>query len=369
MTRATKLLAFSVSITSLFLTAQAIAEDILPRLSVPAGYKISYFAKDVDNARQMAVGKDGTVYVGSRKAGKVHALIDHNRDGVADKKILIAEGLNLPSGIALKNGDLYVAEVERIIKFSQIAKNLKAPKSEVVFDDLPDKRHHGWKYLTFSPEGELIIPVGVPCNVCAEDPKFGRIFSLNLETKKLSTIALGVRNSVGFDYHPKTGKLWFSDNGRDMMGDDIPPCELNRVDEVGQHFGFPYVHGGSVLDPEFGEGKKVTDYVMPALALQAHVAPLGIHFYRGKQFPQAMQHQLFVAEHGSWNRSKKVGYRVMVAKVENGQIRGYEPFITGFMENETTYGRPAAIAELADGSLLVSDDYANAIYRVSYNNK
>ncbi|PCK33730.1 PQQ-dependent sugar dehydrogenase [Pseudoalteromonas piscicida] len=369
MKKQNKLTTLTTALAAALLSSHALANDILSRLSVPTGYELSYFAKDVENARQMAVGKDRTVYVGSRKAGKVHALIDNNRDGVADKKILVADGLNMPSGIALKDGDLYVAEVERIVRFKQIAKNLKAPVKEVVFDDLPDKRHHGWKYLTVSPEGELIIPVGVPCNICAEDPKFGRIFSLNLQTKQLSTIAKGVRNSVGFDYHPVTGKLWFSDNGRDMMGDDIPPCEINRVDEVGQHFGFPYVHGGSVLDPEFGEGKSVTDYTMPALALQAHVAPLGIHFYRGEQFPKAMKHQLFVAEHGSWNRSKKVGYRVMLANVENGKITSYEPFLTGFMENETTYGRPAAVAELSDGSLLVSDDYANAIYRISYNNK
>lgn len=348
------------------LSMPAIAVDVLKELSAADGFNISLFAKKVDNPRQLAVSKKGIVYVGSRKAGNVYALIDHNSDGVADKKIVIAKDLNMPSGLAIKDGDLYVAEVERIIRFKDIDKHLKKPNYDVVYDQFPVDRHHGWKFIRFSPTGELIVPVGVPCNICAENEKYGRIFSLNVDTKEIKTIARGVRNSVGFDYHPGTQAFWFSDNGRDMMGDDIPPCEINRVSEEGEHFGFPYIHGGSILDPEYGKAKNITDYKAPALALEAHVAPLGVHFYKSKQFPVNYHQQLFVAEHGSWNRSKKSGYKVAVATIEQGRVIKYTPFITGFMKNEETLGRPVAFAELADGSLLISDDYANVIYRVSY---
>ncbi|MBS3798223.1 PQQ-dependent sugar dehydrogenase [Pseudoalteromonas sp. BDTF-M6] len=357
------------TLMGLAFVGSAQATDITERLLVPEGFSIEPYALNVDNARQLALSDSGIVYAGSRKAGKVHALIDADKDGQAERQVLIAEGLNLPSGIAFKDGDLYVAEVERIVRFKDIDSKLDKAEMEVVFDQLPDKRHHGWKFIRFSPQGDLIIPVGVPCNVCAEDPEFGLLYSLDLKSKEVTTIAKGVRNSVGFDYHPQTGNLWFSDNGRDMMGDDIPPCEINVITEPGQHFGFPYFHGGTIADPEFGKGKNMSDYVQPALNLGAHVAPLGIHFYTGEQFPAKFKNQLFVAEHGSWNRSKKAGYRVMVAKVEGDKVTGYTPFITGFMENEQTYGRPVAMVQMPDGSLLVSDDYANAIYRVQYNKK
>ncbi|WP_105188232.1 PQQ-dependent sugar dehydrogenase [Pseudoalteromonas sp. T1lg48] len=357
------------TLMGLAFVGSAQATDITERLSVPEGFSIEPYALNVENARQLALSDSGIVYAGSRKAGKVHALIDADKDGQAERQVLIAEGLNLPSGIAFKDGDLYVAEVERIVRFKDIDTKLDKAEREVVFDQLPDKRHHGWKFIRFSPQGDLIIPVGVPCNVCAEDPEFGLLYSLDLKSKEVTTIAKGVRNSVGFDYHPQTGNLWFSDNGRDMMGDDIPPCEINVITKPGQHFGFPYFHGGTIADPEFGKGKKMSDYVQPALNLGAHVAPLGIHFYTGEQFPGTYKNQLFVAEHGSWNRSKKAGYRVMVAKVEGDKVTGYTPFITGFMENEQTYGRPVAMVQMPDGSLLVSDDYANAIYRVQYNKK
>ncbi|MEL0641444.1 PQQ-dependent sugar dehydrogenase [Pseudoalteromonas aliena] len=344
----------------------AMAKNILDKLTVAPGFEVSLFADDVENARQIAVSKKGIVYAGSRKAGNVYALIDHNSDGVADKKIVIAEGLNMPSGLAIKDGDLYVGEVHRIIRFKNIDTELKDPKFDVIYNALPSERHHGWKFLRFTPTDELLIPVGVPCNICAEDERFGRIFSLNVETKQIKTIAQGVRNSVGFDFHPSTQALWFSDNGRDMMGDDIPPDEINRVSKEGEHFGFPFVHAGAIIDPEFGKGKNIADYTSPALALAAHVAPLGIHFYNGKQFPENYKQQLFVAEHGSWNRSKKSGYKVALATIEQGRVTKYTPFITGFMKDEATFGRPVAFAELGDGSLLVSDDYANVIYRVSY---
>ena len=225
----------------------------------------------------MALGSDGTVYVGSFRAGKLTAVKDTNGDGVADKRWELASDLRMPTGIAYKDGDLYVAVVSKILKFPDIAKNLNKPLQEVYYDGLPTDRHHGWKYLRFSPEGELIIPVGAPCNTCEPPSKYhSRIFSLNLKTKKLTELAEGVRNSVGFDFHPKTGQLWFSDNGRDMMGDDVPPDEINIITRQGEHFGYPYFHGGDIADPKFGKGKKQQDYTLPTLKLGAHVAPLGI---------------------------------------------------------------------------------------------
>jgi len=348
------------------------AEIKLDQLSVPEGFKISFFAEDVANARQMALSDSGIVYVGTRRKGMVHALQDTDNDGKADKRWIVAEGLNLPSGLAWKDGSLYVAEVHRILRFPKIDEQLtkkksKLPTFEVFFADLPTDKHHGWKFLRFSPQGNLIIPVGAPCNICeAPTDKHSRIFSLDMKTKTLTELAQGVRNSVGFDFHPDSGELWFSDNGRDMMGDDIPPCEINRIVKPGSHFGYPYFHGDDISDPKFGEGKKAQDYVSPALNLGAHVAPLGIHFYKGGQFPKEYRKQLLVAEHGSWNRSKKAGYKVGLVTLENSKVVKYESFISGFMQKEVTYGRPVAMLELDDGSLLISDDYADVIYLVTY---
>jgi len=354
-------------IALVFLTNQARAEVNLSQLKLPDGFKVDYFAKDVKDARQLALSDSGIVYVGSRSAGKVYALLDEDKDGKADKRWLIAERLEMPSGIAWKDGALYVAEVSRILKFVNIDKNLDKPKFEVFLAGLPKDRHHGWKFLRFSPTGELIFPIGAPCNVCEiKTDMHARIFSINMKTKALTVMAQGVRNSVGFDFHPDTGELWFTDNGRDMMGDDIPSDELNRVTKIGSHFGFPFFHAGNIKDPTFGKNKKEQDYVHPVLQTGAHVANLGIHFYQGNMFPKLYKKQLFVVEHGSWNRSKKSGYKIGLVSLEGSKILKYEPFMTGFMQKETTYGRPVTIVELKDGSLLVSDDYANAIYRISY---
>lgn len=366
------LLVISLSLLSAFcsiVNAQKGADEgknVLERLKVPKGFSISVYADGLQNARQMALSPSGVVYVGSFRAGKLYALKDANNDGVAEKRWVLAEGLNMPTGIAYHRGDLYVAVVDKILRFADVDNHLDKPKSSVFYDKFPSDKHHGWKYLSFSPQGKMVVPVGVPCNICEVDERYGRIFALDMKTKALTTLAEGVRNSVGFDFHPKTGELWFSDNGRDMMGDDIPPCEINRVSKVGLHFGYPYFHGGDIADPEFGKDKKASDYAKPALNLGAHVAPLGIHFYRGKQFPKAYHHQLFVAEHGSWNRSKKAGYKVMLATIEDNKVVSYQDFISGFMANEQTYGRPVAMLELPDGSLLVSDDYAHQVYRVKW---
>ena len=343
------------------------------QVTLPPGVVLETYASDVANARQMAQGDKGTVFVGSRGEGKVYAVYDHNQDYRADKVQVLASGLTMPSGIAYHKGDLYVAEVDKIWRYPQIEASLpKVPKPELVFDQLPDKTHHGWKNIAFGPDGRLYIPVGAPCNICDPAAPFSTIFALDVNTGKTQTIANGVRNSVGFDWHPQSGELWFSDNGRDWMGDDMPPDEINRVTKAGQHFGYPYFHGGKYPDPEFGKGKAEKDYVKPALNLGAHVAPLGIHFYRGTLFPERYRNQLFVAEHGSWNRSTKVGYKIGLATLNaKGEVTGYEDFATGWVnvKQDTVSGRPVAFLAMKDGSLLVSDDFAGAIYRIRYDKR
>ncbi|MBC3767886.1 PQQ-dependent sugar dehydrogenase [Neptunicella marina] len=339
----------------------------LEKLQLPQGYKIAVYASDVKNARQMVLGDKGTLFVGSRRAGVVNALLDTNNDHKIDQVIEIANGLNMPSGITFKEGDLYIGEVHQVIRFKNIESHLQSPgKPEVVVSDLPTDKHHGWKYLGFGPDNKLYVPVGAPCNICDANANYSSIFRYDLKTGKKETVARGVRNSVGFDWDPATGDFWFSDNGRDMMGDDIPPCEINHVTETGQHFGYPYFHGGDIADPEFGQGKNAEDYTAPALKIQAHSAPLGIHFYRGNMFPD-LKGKLLIAEHGSWNRSKKVGYQVTVATVNGNNLVDHHPLVSGWLEaNEQVWGRPADVTELPDGSLLISDDSANAIYRVTY---
>lgn len=358
-----------------FLSFTSAAQLPLDSLVLPEGFSISVFADEVKNARQMAYGDKGTIFVGSRSAGLVHALVDEDQDGKADKKYLIAEKLNMPSGLTFKDGSLYVAEVDKIWRFDDIEAKLATPPQPVlVINDLPSDKHHGWKYIDFGPDDKLYVPIGTPCNVCItkggeefDDPRYDSIVRYDLNTGEREWVARGVRNSVGFDWHPDTNELWFSDNGRDWMGDDLPPCEINRVAKVGEHFGYPFVHGGDILDPDFGQGKNPTDYTPPVQRLGAHVAPLGIHFYQGDLFPPHYKNALFVAEHGSWNRSKKVGYRIMVAMTTETGVSSYEPFIEGWLQpEEQVWGRPVALLPMPDGSLLISDDFADAIYRVTY---
>jgi glucose/arabinose dehydrogenase len=237
----------------------------------------------------------------------------------------------------------------------------------VVVDGLPEETHHGWKYIAFGPDGKLYVPVGAPCNICNPDPPFATILRMNPDGTEREVVARGVRNSVGFDWHPETEALWFTDNGRDWMGDDRPPCELNRVSEPGQHFGYPFVHGADLLDPEFGSGKDPADYTAPVQELGPHVAPLGMEFYTGAMFPEAYRGQVLIAEHGSWNRSDKIGYRVTLVRLdETREAAAYEPFARGWLQGESNWGRPVDLEQLPDGSLLVSDDQTGAIYRISY---
>lgn len=353
--------------------AEAKASVQLDKLKVPEGFTIEVWAADVPNARSMAISESGIVFVGNRQEKNVYALVDEDGDGKADTKYILANDLRMPNGVAIKDGDLYVAEVSRILRFKNIENNLENPTFEVVYDGYPDEAHHGWKFIAFGPDGLLYIPVGAPCNICiSEDPIFASITRLDVDKQgaKPEIYAHGARNSVGMDWHPVSGNLWFTDNGRDMLGDDMPDCELNRATSTGQHFGYPYWHAGTIQDPEVGtSGKEASFYTAPAAKLGAHTAPLGIRFYTGEQFPLAYKNQLFIAKHGSWNRSKKSGYEVIVARLDaNGVVTGQEVFVTGWLDvaSQEAWGRPVDVQELKDGSLLISDDVANCIYKVTY---
>jgi glucose/arabinose dehydrogenase len=342
----------------------------IDELPVAPGFEISLFASDVEDARQMALGDSGTVFVGSRHAGNVYALIDTDNDGRADKQILVAKDLNMPSGVAYRDGDLYVAAVDRVLRYVDIEAHLASPPAAlVVVDTLPDDAHHGWKAITFGGDGMLYVPVGMPCNIClSDDRRHGTILKLDVATGRYSIYATGVRNSVGLAFHPQHNTLWFSDNGRDWMGDDLPPDEINRADRPGLHFGFPYLHGRKTLDPDYGEQAELNEYTLPAVELGAHVAPLGLAFYTGRQFPKKYRHSLLVAEHGSWNRSEKTGYRVISVQFDGDRVARVEALVSGWLNTaeDEAWGRPVDILNMPDGSVLISDDFADAIYRLSY---
>jgi glucose/arabinose dehydrogenase len=317
----------------------------------------------------MALSENGILFVGTRDVGgNVYAIVDDNKDCKADEVVVVASGLNMPNGVAIKDVDLYVAEVNRILKYENIEENYRTrPTPQIIKDDFPTDRHHGWKFIRFGPDGKLYVPVGAPCNIClSEDERFASITRMNVDGSEFEVFSHGIRNTVGFDWHPSTNELWFTDNGRDMMGDNIPPDELNRAPQIGMHFGYPFVHGDDIIDPEFGEGKDPSDYTVPAQYLGPHVAALGMRFYTGDMFPTEYKNQIFIAEHGSWNRSTKIGYRVMLVKLDGNQTVSYETFADGWLNGDSVSGRPVDVQQMPDGSLLVSDDYAGVIYRIIY---
>jgi glucose/arabinose dehydrogenase len=341
----------------------------LEKIKLPAGFTIEIYA-EVENARSMALSPSGVVYVGNRDKDKVYAVKDTNGDFKADKKWVIASGLNMPNGVAFKDGDLYVAEISKITKFPGIENRLDNPPAPVVInDDYPTEGHHGWKYIAFGPDGKLYVPVGAPCNICESDDEiFASITRINADGTGREIFAKGVRNSVGFTWHPQTKQMWFTDNGRDMLGDDKPSCELNVAPRQGLHFGYPYCHEGGIKDPQFGSKRPCADFEGPVDKLGPHVAPLGLKFYTGKMFPEAYKNQILVAEHGSWNRSKKIGYNLTLVKMVNNKVTGHELFASGWLDEtaQKAWGRPVDVLLLPDGSVLVSDDQANVIYRISY---
>jgi glucose/arabinose dehydrogenase len=344
------------------LAAMAAGAQGLPleQLRLPPGFTVKIYASGMRTARGLAFSDTGTLFVGS-KSGEVYAV----PPGGGQARV-IAEGLDMPVGVAWHRGDLYVSSVHRVVKLAGVDTGHPAAPVDLI-DSLPRDRHHGWKFIKVGPDGKLYVPVGAPCNVC-ESPgdRYANILRMDLDGTHLELFAAGVRNTVGFDWHPETSELWFTDNGRDLLGDDLPPDELNRAPRAGLHFGFPYLHGRGVRDPRFWATRPSVDFRPPELELPAHVAALGMRFYTGDLFPPEYRGGIFIAEHGSWNRSKKIGYRVSFVRLQNGRAAAYRTFAQGWLQGERAWGRPADVEVGPDGALYVSDDEADAVYRIGY---
>lgn len=344
----------------------------LEDIQLPDGFAIEVFAR-VNNARSLVLTPDGTLFVSNRGGDKVYAIRDTDGDWKADERYVVASGMRMPNGIAFKDGSLYVAEVSKLWRFDNIESSLSNPPTPVnIYDDYPTDRHHGWKYIAFGPDGKLYVPVGAPCNICeSKNEMYASITRMDPDGSNREVYAHGVRNTVGFTWHPETGEMWFTDNGRDWLGNDEPPCELNRVTEAGQHFGYPYCHGGYFKDPEFGHKRACDEFVSPAQKLGPHVAPLGLKFCTSDAFPASYKHKIFIAEHGSWNRDADVGHtghKITLVTEEDGKGVAYEDFATGFLNEETNtaWARPVDLIFAPDGSMLVSDDLAGTVFRIYY---
>jgi glucose/arabinose dehydrogenase len=340
----------------------------LENIKLPPGFRIDVFAFGLGGARSLALGARGTLFVGTRDEGKVYAVVDRDGDGRADETFTLASGLHSPNGVAFRDGALYVAEISRVLRYDDVEARLSdPPRPAVVNDTFPTDEHHGWKFIRFGPDGKLYVPVGAPCNVCErDDERYASLMRMNADGTTLEVFASGVRNTVGFDWHPETAELWFTDNGRDWLGDDRPPDELNRAPEAGLHFGFPYVHGKDILDPKYGRKGIPARFTPPARELGPHVAALGMRFYTGGMFPAEYRGRVFIAEHGSWNRTAPIGYRVTSVKLDGNEAVSYEVFAEGWLQGRKAWGRPVDVLVMPDGALLVSDDRAGAVYRITY---
>jgi glucose/arabinose dehydrogenase len=341
----------------------------LDLVRLPAGFRIDLFSDAVPGARSMTTSPGGTLYVGTREAGKVYALRDEDGDGRAERVRTVASGLDQPNGVAWRDGALLVAEVSRVLRFDGLDERLdRPPRPVVLHDGLPKERAHGWKFIAVAPDWRLYVPVGAPGNAVlrGDDSRFASILRETEDRRRLEVFAHGVRNTVGFAWHPVSRTLWFTDNGRDGLGDDVPPDEVNRAPRAGMHFGYPFVHGKGVRDPEHFPRRTRDDLTPPEIELGAHVAALGMRFYTGTSFPPAYRGQVFVAEHGSWDRRDPAGYRVTLVRLDGERAVSAEPFATGFLAGRAAWGRPVDVEVWRDGSLLVSDDRAGAVYRVSY---
>lgn len=344
----------------------------LSAVHLPPGFTIALFADRVPNARSLTHGApgSGTVFVGSREAGAVYALADRDHDGRAESTYVVARGLTSPNGVAFRDGALYVAEIHRITRYDGIESRLADPPAPVmVYDRLPREGHHGWRYIGFGPDGLLYVASGAPCNVCAPpESVYATILRMRPDGSGLEVFAAGVRNSVGFDWHPGSGELWFTDNGRDLMGQDQPADELNHAPRAGMHFGFPFCHEGRIPDPGLAAGRRCEEFTPPEVRLAAHAAALGVRFYTGTMFPPEYRDQAFIAQHGSWNRVIPIGYRLSVVRFGDGQPPQAEVFAEGWLRagNRQPWGRPVDLLVMPDGAVLVSDDLAGVVYRISY---
>jgi glucose/arabinose dehydrogenase len=347
----------------------AVARDLpLDTIRLPPGFRINVYADNVPGARSMALGPNGTLFVGTRGEGKVYAVLDRDGNYRADQVITLAAGLNMPNGVAFRGDALYVAEVSRILRYDGIEARLgNPPKPVAINSGFPSDTHHGWKFIRFGPDGLLYVPVGAPCNICEPDPaRYAAIFRIRPDGTGLEQFARGVRNTVGFDWDPATGELWFTDNGRDWLGNDRPPDELNHAPRAGLHFGYPYCHGREIADPGFGARQSCGKSTPPVVELGPHVAALGMRFYTGNQFPAEYRGQIFIAEHGSWNRFPPSGYRITLVRLQDNRPASSEVFADGWLQGLIAWGRPVDVQVMPDGALLVSDDKAGAIYRISY---
>ncbi len=348
----------------------AAAADKLPvgQLKAPKGFKIEVYVSGIANARSLRLSDKGTLFVSNRLLDKVYAVVE--KDGKREAKV-IASGLDRPNGLVFHNGTLYVAEGTRISKLEKIEDNLdNPPKPVIIYSDFPNHQSHGWKFMGLGPDNKLYVNVGAPCNICMPPETNAQIRRINLDGSGAEVVARGVRNSVGFDWHPVTKELYFTDNGRDWLSEDLPHDELNRVTKTGQHFGYPFCHQGNLADSEYGWGRSCSEFVAPVALLGPHTAALGMRFYTGSMFPAEYRNAIFVARHGSWNKTKKIGGDIIVAKLnKDGTVKSWEPFITGFLQDNSYIGRPVDLAVMKDGSLLISDDYAGAVYRLSYDGR
>ena len=367
----------------------------LDRIKLPPGFHISVYAENVPNAREMALSPGGVLFVSTRRAGNVYAVMDTEHRNRGDRVITIARGLENPNGVAFRNGALFVAERSRVLRYDDIERHLDSPPKPVVIrDDFPHEAHHGWKFIAFGPDGWLYVPVGAPCNICKSPEIYATITRISPDGKQREIFAHGVRNTVGFDWHPQTNMLWFTDNGRDDLGENTPPDELDAAPKAGMHFGFPYCHGTKIPDPEFGKERPCSSLTPPVANLEPHVAALGTRFYTGSMFPAEYKNNIFIAEHGSWNRAVPNGYKVIRVRLEGDKVVSQEDFATGWLPaqpkredpnlnytaraDETAdpsaqggkrlqaWGRPVDVLVMPDGALLVSDDTADAIYRIDY---
>ena len=340
----------------------------LDLIQLPPGFQINVYARGVSGARSMTRGSEGTLFVGSRGDGAVYAVLDRDGDQQAEEVLTLVTELNTPNGVAFRDGDLYVAETHRVWCYRDIESHLRSPpQPELILDNLPKDRRHSWRFIAFGPDGWLYVPVGAPCNACRPaDERYASMLRMRPDGTGLEVFARGIRNTVGFDWRPETEELWFTDNGRDWLGDDRPPDELNRATGSGLHFGYPYCHGGDIPDPEFGQERGCQEFTPPARNLGPHVAAIGMRFYTGDMFPEEYRNQILIAEHGSWNRAEPLGYRLSLVRQEKGQVTAYEVFAEGWLQGGRPWGRPVDVLVMPDGALLVSDNQASVIYRITY---
>jgi glucose/arabinose dehydrogenase len=346
----------------------ATPSDKLPlaKLKLPKNFNIEVYASEMVNARSLRISDKGTVFVSTRLSDTIYAVT--NKNGKREVKPLVT-GLYRPNGIALHNGTLYIAELNKISKIDNVEDHLDdASKPTVIYDDLPSDEPHGWKFLTVGPDNKLYFNIGAPCNICVPPPTHAQIRRINLDGSGMQVVARGIRQVVGMDWHPLLNQLYFTENQRDWLSEDLPQDKLNRLAHPGQdNFGFPYCHQGDIADQQFGWGHSCDEFTKPIALLGPHSAPLGMRFYTGQMFPKEYRNAIFIARHGSWNKSKKIGGDIVVAKLNpDGTVKSIEPFITGFLENNNYVGRPVDIELMKDGSMLLSDDWNGAVYRITY---